>query len=202
MSADELLAAGAHVLLIDAANDGHSGFTIYSRLIKMARSMVDAPAEGCYSFNLSGGSLYDPLGRGWHPNNPNYDPGPPPPPKPPKVKVEQEKQVPQTTKEVPQVSRQPVPPHRARGHHRYRKQGEGSNRRPRWPNEPVSGSSSIQTNGLEWPTGTSGERGRSRYAGLRPIRQPRDGGRGRGNSGGIGPLNKYVRGLFRTLRRL
>jgi hypothetical protein len=169
----------------------------------MADSMADAPAEICYSFNVHRGSLCDPLGRSWHPNNPNYDPGPPPPPRPPKEKIEQGKKVVRTEgdTEMPQVSRQPRQPQRARGHHRYQKPGQGPIHRPRWPSEAVAGPSSGQTNGLEFPTGTNGGRGYG-YTGPGLRRKPRGIGRGGGDGRRIETLNKYVRGLFRTLKFL
>ena len=190
-------------LRLDAANDGHSGYTIYSRLIKMAGTMVNPPGEVCYSFDVNRGSLCDPVGRTWHPINPDYDPGPPPPPKPPKEKKEgKEKMEGQTgDSEKPRVPKQPQQP---RGSN-HRQHGEGLNYKPRWQGEAVPGSSSGQTNKRHWLVGdkaeASGERGRG-YPGPGPIRQHRGRGRGHGGGSRIGTFDKYVHGLLRTLRRL
>ena len=172
----------------------------------MADAMVDPPLESCYSFNMHCGSPCDPTGRTWHPNNPNYDPGPPP--RPPREKKEQKEKVPRTegdTSEmlrVPEVPRQPKHTQRARGRHHYQRPDRGRDYRPHGPIEAVSGPSSGQTNGLQWPIGTNGGRGWG-YAGPGPIRQPRGGGGvARGDGGRVGTFNKCVRGLFRTLRHL
>lgn len=69
----------------DAANDGHSGFTIYTRLIAMAQSMANIPQPEYFSFDFVRGRLCQPSGMHWYPYNPDYDPGPPPPPKEPKT---------------------------------------------------------------------------------------------------------------------
>lgn len=65
----------------DASNDAHAGFRLYSRLVKMAKSMDNIPDTAYYSYNLVRGMLCLPSGYLWHPQNPNYDPGPPPAPK-------------------------------------------------------------------------------------------------------------------------
>lgn len=151
----------------------------------MADAMISRPPDSCYSFNVDRGSLCDPLGGTWHPNNPNYDPGPPPPPKPPKEKKEEKKTGVQTegdTKVPGEVSRQPM--QLARGNQRHQKHGGGFNSRRDRSSEAVSG----QTNGLQRLAETSGGPRRGWVA-----RQAR-GGRGRG------AFDKYVRGLFRTLR--
>jgi len=180
---------------LDAANDGHSGYTIYSRLIKMAGTMGNPPGETCYSFGVNRGSLCDPFGRAWHPINPDYDPGPPPPPKPPKEKKEGETEKPRAS-----VSKQPQQP---RGHYYHHQHDEGLDHVPHRLGEAVPGSSSGQTNGRRRPIGdrteVSGGRGRG-YVGPGPIRQPRGRGRGRIGGSGVGTLNKYVRVLLRKLR--
>lgn len=154
----------------------------------MAEEMVSAPAKSCYTFNTHRGSLCDPSGRTWHPNNPDYDPGPPPPPRPPSEKKEQKKKVLRTEgetemRQISEVSRQ-----YGRGYH-YRYQ----NHKPRWQSEAISGPSSGQTNpGLGQP---SGERGHG-YGEPGSVRQPHGGGRRNMT------FNKCVSRLFRTLRRL
>lgn len=168
----------------------------------MADAMDNPPAEGCYSFNTRRGTLCDPLGRTWHPNNPNYDPGPPPPPKPPGEKKEHKQKVlrmggDNEMPRVSEVSRQPKQPQHAREHHRYQKPGEGSNHKPHWPSEGAPGSSS----GLQRHTEMSGGQGPG-YGGPGPIRQPRGGGRGRGDGRRIAAFKKCVRGLFRMSRHL
>jgi hypothetical protein len=159
-------------------------------LIKMADEMVVPPAESCYSFKVHRGALCDSQGRTWHPNNPNYDPGPPPPPKPPKEKKEGDNGKP----DVSGVSRQPP----ARGRRHYQQQRERSNRGPDRLVGAVSGSSSGHMNGLQRVAGdravTNGGRG---LMITRLARQPHGGGGGR-----MGTLNKCVRGLLRTLRPL
>ena len=182
----------------DAANDGHSGYTIYSRLIKMAGAMVNPPAAACYSFNLNRGSLCDPFGQPWHPANPNYDPGPPPPPRPPKEK--KEGQVEGNTEKL-RGPRQPQP---TRGHQQQQHGGRFNNR-PHRLGEAVPGSSSGQTSGRHRLPGdnteVNGGRGRG-YLGPGPGRRPRGGGRGRGGGSRIGTFGGCVNGLLRTLRRL
>lgn len=180
---------------LDAANDGHSGFTIYSRLIKMAGTMVNPPGESCYSFGISRGSLCDPFGRAWHPLNPDYDPGPPPPPKPPKEKKE-------GGTEKPRVSGSKQPQQLGRHHQPH---GEGLDHVPHRLGEAVPGSNSGQMNRRQRPTGdraeASGGQGR-RYTGPGPIRQLRGRGRGRGGGSRTGIFDGCVHGLLRTLRRL
>ena len=164
--------------LVDAANDGHSGYTIYCRLIEMASTMVDPPAASCYSFNVRGGLLFDLLGGMWIPKNPNYDPGPPPPPRPPKEKGDSEGQ---------QVSKQ----HRqnARGWRRY----QVDDWKPLDRFDGVdSGPSSGQTSGVRKSKGRGGG-----YMGHGPFRQPQH-GRGRG----IGMVNKCVRRILCALKIL
>lgn len=166
----------------------------------MANEMINRPAEGCYSFDVRGGSLCDPLGRTWHPNNPDYDPGPPPPPKPQKEKKEQKKKgIPaEGSANKVEVSRQHRQPQRARGRH-YHQHGERSNCKPSWLGEVGTGPSSGQMNGLQRPSGgLNGGRGHGN-AGPGSIRQCY--GRGRGD-GWVGTFNKYVRGVLRTLRHL
>ncbi|KAF9014995.1 ribonuclease H-like domain-containing protein [Cyathus striatus] len=65
-----------------AANDAHAGYTIYNRLLEMARSMPEFPDSVYYTFDAVRGRLCEPSGAQWYARNPNYDPGPPPPPKP------------------------------------------------------------------------------------------------------------------------
>jgi len=183
----------------DAANDGHSGYTIYLRLITMAGEMVTPPAEAWYSFDVNRGSLCDQLGRTWHPVNPDYDPGPPPPPKPPKEKKELEKKEIRVEGDAGKMA---VPKQAKLSRQQH---GEGSNHRPRWIGEAVPGSSSGQTNRRQQSAGdrtdASGGRGRG-YAGPGPVRQHRGRGRGRGGGSRIGTFDKCVHGLLRTLRRL
>ena len=188
-----------HVSRIDAANDGHSGYTIYSRLIKMAGTMVNPPRETYYLFDVSRGSLCDRFGRTWHPINPDYDPGPPPPPKPPKEKKEPKKTE-GGIEQPPVVPKQPKQPQQPRGHQQH----EGLNHKPHWLGNVVPGSSSGQVDRRQRPAGdrteASGGHGRG-YTGPGPIRQPR--GRGRGRGGGrTGTFDKCVHGVLRTLRRL
>ncbi|EPQ60975.1 ribonuclease H-like protein, partial [Gloeophyllum trabeum ATCC 11539] len=64
-----------------AANDAHSGFIIYTKLIAMAELVQPKPLPLYYTFDVSEGLLVDTSGQPWSPMNPNYDPGPPPPPK-------------------------------------------------------------------------------------------------------------------------
>lgn len=186
-----------HVSWIDAANDGHSGYTVYSRLIKMAGTMVNPPSEAYYLFDLSGGSLCDRFGRAWHPINPDYDPGPPPPPRPPKEKSEGGKEKPSV------VTKKFKGPQQPRGHY-YHQQYEGSNHKPHRLGDFVPGSSSGQVDRRQRPAGDRPEVGGghgSGYPGPRPVRQPR--GRGRGGAGSrIGTFDKCVHGVLRTLRRL
>jgi len=178
---------------LDAANDGHSGYTIYSRLIKMAGEMINPPAETYYSFNVNRGSLCDPFGRTWGPVNPDYDPGPPPPPRPPKEK--KDVQTEGGGAENHRVPRQP----------RQQQRGAGSNNVPRRLDEAVSGSSSGQTYGRYRYTGDNteaiGGRGRG-HPGPGPARRPRGGGWGRGGGSRTGTFDKCVYGLLRALRRL
>lgn len=56
----------------------------------MAESMEKVPEPAYYSYNIVRGMLCLPTGYLWHPNNPNYDPGPPPPPRVPKDDAAQE----------------------------------------------------------------------------------------------------------------
>ena len=62
--------------IIDAANDSHSGYTLYRILAAMAAAMSPAPLLTWYSFDFVGSALDSETGRAWVPNNPNYDPGP------------------------------------------------------------------------------------------------------------------------------
>ena len=84
MSEADFSMTGNLTLKIDAANDAHSGFIIYSRFTAMAQIMPSAPKSVYYSFDAINGRLLDSSGVPWSPSNPEYDPGPPPPPKPPK----------------------------------------------------------------------------------------------------------------------
>jgi hypothetical protein len=72
--------------LQDASNDAHSGFTIYSRLIQMAKTMDPVPETYFYSYNVFRGIFCTNSGNLWKPINPYYDPGPPPPPRDPSLK--------------------------------------------------------------------------------------------------------------------
>ncbi|KAG1755016.1 ribonuclease H-like domain-containing protein [Suillus paluster] len=68
-----------------AANDARAGYTVYTRLIALARDMPNTVSPDYYSFSVVNGSLLDHLGVSeWFAQNPHYDPGPPPPPKEPK----------------------------------------------------------------------------------------------------------------------
>ena len=178
---------------LDAANDGHSGYTIYLRLIEMAGAMINPPEKTWYSFDVNRGSLCNPSGRTWQPINPDYDPGPPPPPRPPKEKKEGDG-------EKPQGFKQP----QARGPPYHQQHGEGFHHRPYRFGEAVPGSSSGQTNRRQWPVGdnteVSGGRGRG-HTGSGPARQYRGRGRGRGGSR-IGMFDKCVHRVLRALRRL
>ena len=188
-----------HVSRVDAANDGHSGYTIYSRLVEMAGTMVNPPRETYYTFDVSRGTLCDRFGRTWHPINPDYDPGPPPPPKPPKEKKDQKTEG--GIEKPPVVTKQPQQP---RGHH-YHHQHEGLSHKPHWLSDAVPGSSSEQADRRQRHPGdrteTSGGRGRG-YTGPGPIRQSRGRGRGRGGGNRIGTFDKCVHRVLRTLRRL
>lgn len=189
----------------DAANDGHSGYTIYSRLIKMAGAMAVPPRESYYSFDVNRGALCDPLGRTWHPINPDYDPGPPPPPRPPKEKKEGQTGGNIEKLPAPVVSRQHRQTQRPWGH-RYRQQhNEGFRHEPHRLGEAVPGSSTGQMNRRQRPSGDRTEAGGGwgrGYAGPGPISRPHGGGRGRGGGSRIGTFDKCVRGVLRTLRRL
>ncbi|KAJ7785958.1 ribonuclease H-like domain-containing protein [Mycena metata] len=65
-----------------ASNDGHAGYTLYTRLQLMVRAMDDPPNPRCYTFDVVRGRLCESSGMTWAPFNPDYDPGPPPPPRP------------------------------------------------------------------------------------------------------------------------
>lgn len=188
---------------LDAANDGHSGYTIYSRLIKMAGAMDNPPGEICYSFGINRGSLCDLFGRTWHPINLDYDPGPPPPPKVPKEKKEQKKDGTEGDAEKPLVSGAPSRPKQTQQPRGYSNMGL-SYELPHRLGEAVPGSSSGRVNGWQRlagdKTGTSG-RGRG-YTGPGPARQPHGRGRGRGGGSRIGTFDKCVHRVLRTLRRL
>lgn len=190
----------------DAANDGHSGYTIYTRLIARAGVMVNPPTEGCYSFNVDEGSLCDPHGRAWHPGNPDYDPGPPPQPKPPKEKKEQKKKGARAerdngTLQNSEVSRQPKQHAHGRQHYQHygERSGYGSNRQV----DTNPGQSYGRMNGLSQPawdrTGANMGRGHTRSG---PARQQHGRGRGGGGGRGIGGYNKCVRRILHTLGRL
>ncbi|KAI0085674.1 ribonuclease H-like domain-containing protein [Irpex rosettiformis] len=70
-----------------AANDCHSGLTIFKKLHPLINSMDLKPLPAFYSFDVFQGYPYQPSlaplpMKLWQPHNPFYDPGPPPPPKP------------------------------------------------------------------------------------------------------------------------
>ncbi|KAF7339954.1 Werner Syndrome-like exonuclease [Mycena venus] len=65
-----------------ASNDGHAGYTLYTKLSPMISSLEKPPHPSCYTFDAIRGGLCEPSGLTWIPFNPDYDPGPPPPPKP------------------------------------------------------------------------------------------------------------------------
>ncbi|KAI0697139.1 ribonuclease H-like domain-containing protein [Cytidiella melzeri] len=72
-----------------AANDCHSGLTIFKKLYPLVNNIVPRPLPAYYSFDVFQGHPYQPSTSRmpimlWQPFNPFYDPGPPPPPKPPK----------------------------------------------------------------------------------------------------------------------
>ena len=182
---------------LDAANDGHSGYTIYSRLVKMAGAMVDPPGESCYSFEMNRGTLCDPSGRTWHPTNPAYDPGPPPPPRPPK---EKKKKTGGGAEKAPVTGQQPKQPQQLRGQNQQHV--EGLNNRL---GEIVPGFGPGQPSGRQRPswdrTEAGGRHGRG-YKGPGPFRQQYGRGRGRGGGSKIGTFDKCVHGALRTLKRL
>ncbi|KAL6299641.1 ribonuclease H-like domain-containing protein [Sparassis latifolia] len=65
-----------------AANDCHSAFVLYRKLVSMAMDMASPPLAVYYTFNVVQGRLCHPVtSLNWFPHNPEYDPGPPPPPK-------------------------------------------------------------------------------------------------------------------------
>ncbi|KAJ7275385.1 ribonuclease H-like domain-containing protein [Mycena haematopus] len=66
-----------------ASNDGHAGYTLYTKLSSMVHGMQNPPHPRCYTFDAIRGRLCEPSGMTWSPFNPDYDPGPPPPPKVP-----------------------------------------------------------------------------------------------------------------------
>lgn len=81
------------MLCSDAANDCHSGLTLYRRLHAMMSDVEPAPKPDYFTFDLFNGDPRHPSSQDvspmlWHPHNPNYDPGPPPEPKIPKEKKE------------------------------------------------------------------------------------------------------------------
>ncbi|KAK7694245.1 hypothetical protein QCA50_001425 [Cerrena zonata] len=66
-----------------AANDCHSGYMIYTRLLQRLPAVVPPPERKYYTFDCLDGYLHSPCmsnetGLLWEPWNPNYDPGPPP----------------------------------------------------------------------------------------------------------------------------
>jgi hypothetical protein len=76
-------------LSLDAANDCHSGLTIYNVLSPLVETINPKPLPAYYSFDVFQGYPYQPTASLqpamlWQPHNPFYDPGPLPPPKPPK----------------------------------------------------------------------------------------------------------------------
>lgn len=67
---------------LDAANDAHSGLSLYLHLSSMLGATLPRPLPGYYSFDFMYGYLYH-LSKAepsklWQAQNPNYDPGPPP----------------------------------------------------------------------------------------------------------------------------
>lgn len=179
-------------LRLDAANDGHSGYTIYSRLIKMAGAMVNPPGESCYSFDMNRGTLCNPSGRAWHPVNPDYDPGPPPPPRPPKEKKKDRKT-------GGDAEKAPVITQQLRGHNQQQQHVEGLTLSDRL-GEIVPEPSGRQR--LIWDRTEAGGRYGREYKGPGPVRQQYGRGRGYGGGNKIGTFDKCVHGVLRTLKRL
>ncbi|KZT19395.1 ribonuclease H-like protein [Neolentinus lepideus HHB14362 ss-1] len=107
-----------------AANDAHSGWLMYTRLIALADTVEPKPLQVYYTFDVSQGRLYDPGSTSlpWSPTNPNYDPGPLPPPKEKKDKRERKPRPPRDgaqaaegAREVADAIRQQRPPRRRPG---------------------------------------------------------------------------------------
>jgi hypothetical protein len=147
---------------IDAANDAHSGFVIYSRLTAMAQIMPSVPKCTYYSFDAINGRLLDSSGLAWSPSNPEYDPGPPPPPKPPKPPRAPKPATDSAAVKVPPpVSTQrPLP----RARTSFDKSG-GSNHHPfsnRRPYPPVDDSLQPLRNGTEQSSRTRRSHGSRR----------------------------------------
>jgi len=74
-----------------AANDCHSGLTLFNKLHPLLETINPKPLPAFYSFDVFEGYPYHPSIYPlpvilWQPHNPFYDPGPPPPPKVPKEK--------------------------------------------------------------------------------------------------------------------
>ncbi|KAI0803017.1 ribonuclease H-like domain-containing protein [Irpex lacteus] len=72
-----------------AANDCHSGLTLFNKLYPLIETIDPKPLPAFYSFDVFQGYPYQPSTAPlpmmlWQPHNPFYDPGPPPPPRPPK----------------------------------------------------------------------------------------------------------------------
>jgi hypothetical protein len=67
-----------------ASDDAHAGFTLYRILGTLLPLLPTPPDREWYSFDLVDGQLCKQDGTQWHPENPNYDPGPLPPPKLPR----------------------------------------------------------------------------------------------------------------------
>ncbi|KAI0080064.1 ribonuclease H-like protein [Panus rudis PR-1116 ss-1] len=69
-----------------AANDCHSGFMLYKRLMRMLPFVTPVPQRIYFTFDCMYGYLYEPSidqpAKLWQPHNPFYDPGPLPEPKP------------------------------------------------------------------------------------------------------------------------
>ncbi|GJE87827.1 3'-5' exonuclease domain-containing protein 2 [Phanerochaete sordida] len=65
-----------------AANDSHSGLTLYKRLFPLTLTLDHPPLPSYYSFDCYLGATYNPSldtpETIWQPHNPFYDPGPPP----------------------------------------------------------------------------------------------------------------------------
>ncbi|KAF8649841.1 hypothetical protein AX16_005604 [Volvariella volvacea WC 439] len=64
-----------------AANDAYAGLQLYQHLLGLGSKMSKQPLPSCYTFNATHGKLCLPTGLPWHPQNPDYEPGPLPVPK-------------------------------------------------------------------------------------------------------------------------
>ncbi|TFK57491.1 ribonuclease H-like protein [Heliocybe sulcata] len=174
-----------------AANDAHSGWLIYTRLIAMADAIEPKPLEVYYTFDVSQGRLYDPGSKSlpWSPMNPNYDPGPLPPPKEKKDRKDRKPRAPRNGQSVAGSSQaidNAAP---------SRQQQPARRKPPRRPKEtgPTSASVNIMqgavttegvaihTTPMVHPDNTGRGRGRGRGGGR---------GRGRGNGDGQNQLRR------------